>query len=133
MKRPPSIETAIWLLYSLIGAGITFGAFRLISEAGTRWPRFWMFWLPALLLAGLGSTVVHAAGRRKRWARIALLVFVALQVPRFVVQAIDAFPLHLFSAWLWLCPVVIEAIAVWLLFTPESSRWYRAFDEKKNA
>ena len=73
----------------------------------------------------LKAFLVLFSWRRRNWARIALLIFTGLGLGAHVPQLLRTLANVPLLGILDLTDVLLEAVAIVLLFTPVANRWYK--------
>lgn len=74
----------------------------------------------------LAITLIEMVRRQRNWARVALLVLLALSVPPSISAVHSLFDNHRIGVFLDLIRVALIIVALILLFQPESSKWFES-------
>ena len=122
-ERPEAVRTAVTLLYATLGLGVVRSALegaRLAAETSAV-----AFGAIALFSLALTAFLTYMAGRRRNWARITLLVLFLIGVPLSVKPLAASLIAAPVSGLLGLAQVVLQVVALVLLFRPASSAWFR--------
>jgi len=136
--RPASVGTAVKLLYAALGLSIISSLIdrSWIPEkiAGARWPEWVLFGAIGLIVFGLVFLLIYMIGGGKNWARIIYLVLyilmilsLPLSIKRFLQSVSNGPALGILN----LVQVVIQGIALWLVFQRDSSAWFKTMKQAR--
>jgi hypothetical protein len=121
--RPHSVTFAaglLWLGVALV-ALTTIMALLVTSVAALSVA---VFAVPLVVLGVLGA-VAHNISRGRHWARIALLVIVALSVPGVLLNVRATLEYAVFTTALSVFVFALQIVALFLVFTGDGARWFR--------
>ena len=123
IEKPIEITRAVQLLYATLGIGAVKSSidfFRISSETSVA------FTLITLILtfAFIFFLIIKIADGRN-WARIVLLIFFLLGIPLAIPIVLDEVKKNLFLGSLSLIQIVLQIIALVLMFMKNSNLWFR--------
>lgn len=123
ISRPEKVGAAVKLLYSTLALGIL----RSILEASTHIPLV----SPAFMLLftvfalGIMSLLIHNIGKGRNWARISVLGLFLAGVPFSILPLLHSLAENPISGLLGVGQVILQIVALVLLFQKPSSDWFR--------
>ena len=135
--RPVSVGTAVKLMYAALG--LSFISFLIdrswipVDIAEARWPNWIFFGGVFFILFGLSFLLIYMIGAGKNWARMIYLVLYILMILSLplsmkpFLQAVSNAPA---LGILELVQVVIQGIALVLVFKRDSSAWFKTMQRR---
>jgi CDP-diglyceride synthetase len=128
IDTPPQIKKAFSLLWLSFAIGLTEGLLtQLLSEPSEDLDT-WV-WIILIVAFGLSAYFIHAASRRKNWARVVLLALTSLTIVTYL-----AWPEWNDQTW-WslvlfgVCASMDTVALIWL-FSGEGAKWYATSELK---
>jgi hypothetical protein len=128
ITKPSKVSLALKLLYLTIIVGII----RVILEFSTSLEavKAQGFGLGFLIFTnvftfGILILLIYMIGKGKNWARIVFLIFFILGTPFSILPLINSLSVNLISGTLGLIQVVLQIVALVLLFQKPSSIWFK--------
>lgn len=119
MEAPPKVRRAIILLWAALAIGFVEVVPLIATDS-----EFGAFEATFVGLAfAVNACAIYFAARRRNWARIVILVFVAISVSVFVMPDLLAND-PWWSIVVAVIATLLEVIAVYWLFTGEGRHWY---------
>jgi hypothetical protein len=137
--RPKNVSTAIKLLYLSLILGIinsVLVVITLINSPVTSLPSAYLGITTGITIFILFVTLallaffIYKIGKGKNWARILYLILFLIGIPSAVINLIQFFTTWAISGIIGFCEIILDAVAVILLFQKSSSAW---FNLKKKA
>ena len=123
MTRPQQVRWAANCLWASIAIGAVTAALELlwIETAALLW---WAWLFPAGILGvmALFTMAIHAG---TNWARIVFLVLFVVGTLPYLVTLAEMFARSALAATLSLVQLLLQAAALYLVFTKPGSLWYR--------
>jgi len=134
--RPASVGTAVKLLYAALGLGVILFLIDLLTDrlmipkniADGRWPEWVLFGAIGLIVVGVVFLLITWIGSGKNWVRMVFLVLFILGVlslPLSVKPLIQSFSQAPAPAIVGLVQLVMQGLAIILLFRKDSSAWFK--------
>lgn len=129
LAQPPKVGTAVKLLYATLGIGII----RSIIEASRLAEANSVGFVLLIIFSVFGSMwfLIYMIGKGRNWARIAFLIMFILGVPLSILPMIQSLTYDPVSGILGLAQVVMQIIAMVLLFQGGSSAWFKVIKQSK--
>ncbi|MDW7762020.1 MAG: hypothetical protein SCM96_15445 [Acidobacteriota bacterium] len=136
--RPANVGTAVRLMYAALG--LSFISFLIdrswipVNIAEARWPNWIFFGGVFFILFGLSFLLIYMIGAGKNWVRMIYLVLYILMILSLpfsmkpFLQAVSNAPA---LGILELVQVVIQGIALVLVFQRDSSAWFKAMKQAR--
>ena len=123
-ERPYRVVRAVVLLWLslLVGALIFVLEFEFIKRTAASASMVWVVSLGALGISALLTASIYA---RQNWARIVFLVLFLLGGLPYLAVLSDMFGRSKVAALLSLTQLLLQAAAIYLLFTKPGSLWFR--------
>jgi hypothetical protein len=130
LNRPDIVKYANYVLlitlfigvaitaYNLFYYGLVTGIGRRVSYSG------WIFYIPFVGVVIALFSLTHSVSIGKNRARIILLILLVVKSPYVIFEVSDLFSYNGILALLILMNSLIFTIALSLLFTPKSNKWY---------
>jgi hypothetical protein len=123
-QRPRSVSHAAVLLWSSLGIGVVI--WLLEFNFSQRNMPGWAIWTMPAIILGVTGAMTQCIYAGHNWARIVFLaLFVLGGLPYFAVLA-EMFQRSKVTASLSLLQLLLQAAAMYLVFTKPGSRWFRA-------
>ena len=124
IARPVSVRQAVVILYASLGLGIVRSSLE-AQQLSASAPLGFVFAV-ALCVLVLMALIVYLIGSGKSWARMVFLVLFLLGCPlavRPLLRSLEATPV---SGILGLLQIVMQLLALVLLFQRSASNWFKA-------
>jgi hypothetical protein len=123
MPRPKQVDRAVMLLWLSLALAVP-----LIYLEGARDPQTWLH--PAALIFMAVIFAIAAAlnvliYKGHNWARIVVLIFYVIGLISLLASSDEPVPAGAAEHALNVLTLVIDSIALYLLFTPPGSQWFR--------
>jgi len=115
------------LLYGTLGLGIISSAIQYptsVERASAFGGAGFVIGVQAFTFIILGL-FFYCVGSRRNWARILLLVLTIIGSPFAINSIITSFGINPISGVLGVIQVLMQVVALVLLFLPASNKWYR--------
>jgi len=124
LPKPQEVGTAVKFLYATVGIGVM----RSIMESSRHAEATSRGFVVAMTFSVFVFMcfIIFMIGKGKDWARIAFLVLFIVGVPMSIFPMIQSLTLDPMSGLLGLVQVVMQLIAIVLLFQGDSSAWFKA-------
>jgi FtsH-binding integral membrane protein len=123
-ERPSRVSTAVRLFWIELAISVFHAAWNWNSSADVVLEGVVV--LVEVATLGFEAWVIYKISRGRNWARIVALVSVSLAVLLFVGTFKQSFARSPTSVALGVTETVLDAIALYLLFTGPGRRWFRA-------
>jgi len=121
--RPKRITVAVWLLWVSFGLGLPAAYLSMLREPE---PGFSPVLVAIVSIFIAFSAVLNVLVYRGRnWARIAVLLLVAVGIPYVLLGPDEATRPDFLEQALDFVSNALDLVAVYLLFTPPGSLWFR--------
>jgi FtsH-binding integral membrane protein len=123
MEKPIEVTRAVQLLYASLGIGIVkvvFDFARLSSEISLMFILFVM-----ILTFGLLFFFIWKISDGRNWARIVFLILFLLGLPISIPIYLEEIGRNLFLATLTSIQIIIQIVAIYLMFMKKSNPWFR--------
>jgi hypothetical protein len=124
-ERPRQVVYAVVLLWISLVLGVPVAYWehqRTPAEVAS------VYWVLAALIFGLAILVIVFLGRGHNWARIVLLVLVVISFLSFLGTIGEILSHPAIEIVLNVVTLVIDAVAVYLVFTKPGALWFRRAD-----
>jgi preprotein translocase subunit Sss1 len=118
--RPPAIERAVMLLWVAVAIGVVSSLLSL-TMLGASFSGL----LATIIGLAITAFLIIKVGEGRNWARIVLLVLFAIGLVGFVVAGGLSFGVAPFLTLIGLVQLGIEGYALYLIFTPPGSDWFK--------
>ena len=122
-ERPKKVRTAVTILYITLGIGIARAVIEAATNAELAGVGFLMF--VTLTVFAFMVFLFIMIGRGRNWARITFLVLFLLGLLPSIFPLIRSFALSPVSGVLGSAQVLLQIVALVLLFRQESSAWFK--------
>lgn len=132
-SRPDKITSALRLLYLTIGMGF-FRSLMVISSQSQAYKSAseWFGIISSTLLVfGIFWILIRLIGMGRNWARIIFLVMFLFSFPYSLYQLVVGLSGYSLYRILGFAQIVMQAVAMILLFQRQSSDWYRQIKSAK--
>ena len=122
-QKPAAVSTAIKLLYTTLVIGALRSALEWSHLTRVASPGFVLFVM--LFTFALLVWLIYKVDRGHNWARITCLVFFILGVPMSILHLLQSLSHSPVSGVLGLLQVVLQAVALVMLFGRNTRPWFR--------
>ena len=122
--RPAKIRTAVALMYVVVILGIARTTMTVMRHLDVRTPDLYIISKGLIYVASI--FLIYRISKGRNWARWALLVILAIAIPLGVLPTFDSIehnPIHALLGFVQLTGFVV---AVFLLFQPQSTNWFKS-------
>jgi hypothetical protein len=123
IPRPRQVTIAVALLWVSLVLGLPTWVLSASRDPETAFhPAFIVFMAIVFLLSAALNILIH---RGRNWARILLLVLVVIAGALLLVPVDEPVPAGVLENTLTAVSLALDAVALYLLFTPPGASWYR--------
>ncbi len=122
LALPQKIHLAVNLLYGVVALGLTRAIINIIRHADVRSIGFTHLG-HALIFAG-SAYLIYMVSKRRNWARISLLLILAIDIPFAILPMFDSISHSLLNNSLGFVQAALFIVAMVLLYLPESRIWF---------